>query len=65
MSSASRAVPRRSPSKVVDRHASGQAADSRNLTPGMTDQVILSGTPGAFRTVLVPRGSSKPEWLPL
>jgi crotonobetainyl-CoA:carnitine CoA-transferase CaiB-like acyl-CoA transferase len=31
---------------------------------GMTDQVILSQTPGAFRTVLVPRGSSKPEWLP-
>jgi crotonobetainyl-CoA:carnitine CoA-transferase CaiB-like acyl-CoA transferase len=32
---------------------------------GMTDQVVLSRTPGAFRTVLVPRGSSKPEWLPL
>jgi len=32
---------------------------------GMTDQVILSRTPGAFRTVLVPRGSSKPEWLSL
>jgi len=31
---------------------------------GMTDQVVLSRTPGAFRTVLVPRGSSKPEWLP-
>jgi crotonobetainyl-CoA:carnitine CoA-transferase CaiB-like acyl-CoA transferase len=31
---------------------------------GMTDQVILSRTPGVFRTVLVPRGSSKPEWLP-
>jgi hypothetical protein len=30
---------------------------------GMTDQVALSRTPGAFRTVLVPRGSSKPEWL--
>jgi crotonobetainyl-CoA:carnitine CoA-transferase CaiB-like acyl-CoA transferase len=30
---------------------------------GMTDQVILSRTPGVFRTVLVPRGSSKPEWL--
>jgi crotonobetainyl-CoA:carnitine CoA-transferase CaiB-like acyl-CoA transferase len=30
---------------------------------GMTDQVILPRTPGAFRTVLVPRGSSKPEWL--
>jgi crotonobetainyl-CoA:carnitine CoA-transferase CaiB-like acyl-CoA transferase len=30
---------------------------------GMTDQAVLSRTPGAFRTVLVPRGSSKPEWL--
>ncbi len=30
---------------------------------GMTDQVILPRTPGAFRTVMVPRGSSKPEWL--
>ena len=30
---------------------------------GMTDQVVLSRTPGAFRTVLVPQGSSKPEWL--
>jgi crotonobetainyl-CoA:carnitine CoA-transferase CaiB-like acyl-CoA transferase len=30
---------------------------------GMTDQTLLSRTPGAFRTVLVPRGASKPEWL--
>src|SRR5262249_30358477 len=30
---------------------------------GMTDQVVLSRTPGSIRTVLVPRGSSKPEWL--
>ena len=30
---------------------------------GMTDQVVLSKTPGSFRTVLDPRGSSKPEWL--
>jgi crotonobetainyl-CoA:carnitine CoA-transferase CaiB-like acyl-CoA transferase len=30
---------------------------------GFTDQVVLSRTPGAFRNVLVPRGSSKPEWL--
>src|SRR5437660_8838214 len=30
---------------------------------GMTDQVVLSRTPGSFRTILVPRGSSKPEWL--
>src|SRR5713226_8128539 len=30
---------------------------------GITDQVVMSRTPGSFRTVLVPRGSSKPEWL--
>jgi crotonobetainyl-CoA:carnitine CoA-transferase CaiB-like acyl-CoA transferase len=30
---------------------------------GMTDQVALSRTPGSFKTVLVPQGSSKPEWL--
>jgi crotonobetainyl-CoA:carnitine CoA-transferase CaiB-like acyl-CoA transferase len=30
---------------------------------GMTDQVVMSRTPSSFRTVLVPRGSSKPEWL--
>lgn len=30
---------------------------------GMTDQVVLSRTPGFFKTVLVPRGSSNPEWL--
>jgi len=30
---------------------------------GLTDQVVLSRAPGSFRTVLVPRGSSKPEWL--
>ncbi len=30
---------------------------------GVTDQVVLSRTPGSFRTLLVPRGSSRPEWL--
>jgi crotonobetainyl-CoA:carnitine CoA-transferase CaiB-like acyl-CoA transferase len=30
---------------------------------GLTDQLVMSKTPGTFRTVLVPRGSSKPEWL--
>jgi hypothetical protein len=30
---------------------------------GMTDQLVMSRTPGSYRTVLVPRGSSKPEWL--
>ena len=33
------------------------------LYQGMTEQVVMSKTPGSFRTVLVPRGSSKPEWL--
>lgn len=28
---------------------------------GMTDQIVMSRT--SFRTVLVPRGASKPEWL--
>jgi crotonobetainyl-CoA:carnitine CoA-transferase CaiB-like acyl-CoA transferase len=32
---------------------------------GMTDQIVMSRTPGSFRTVLAPRGSSKPEWLSL
>jgi hypothetical protein len=31
---------------------------------GMTDQAVMSRTTPSFRTVLVPRGSSKPEWLP-
>ena len=32
---------------------------------GMTDQIVMSRTPGAFRTVLAPRGSSRAEWPPL
>src|SRR6202012_2722334 len=32
---------------------------------GMTDQVIMSKTPGSYQTVLAPMGSSKPEWLPV
>ncbi|WP_058047770.1 CoA transferase [Streptomyces roseifaciens] len=31
---------------------------------GVTDQVRMSATPGSYRHVLVPRGSSRPEWLP-
>ena len=30
---------------------------------GVTDQVRMSATPGEYRPVLVPRGSSRPEWL--
>ena len=31
---------------------------------GVTDQVEMSETPGAYNPVLVPRGSCPPEWLP-
>jgi len=30
---------------------------------GVTEQVEMSRTPGSYRTVLVPRGSSQPVWL--
>jgi crotonobetainyl-CoA:carnitine CoA-transferase CaiB-like acyl-CoA transferase len=30
---------------------------------GVTDQVRMSGTPGQYRNVLLPRGSSEPAWL--
>jgi crotonobetainyl-CoA:carnitine CoA-transferase CaiB-like acyl-CoA transferase len=30
---------------------------------GMTEQMVMSRTPGSYRTVLDPRGSSTPEWL--
>jgi crotonobetainyl-CoA:carnitine CoA-transferase CaiB-like acyl-CoA transferase len=30
---------------------------------GVTEQVRMSATPGRYRTVLVPRGSGRPEWL--
>lgn len=33
------------------------------LYQGVTDQIKMSRTPGLYRTVLVPRGSSRPEWL--
>jgi hypothetical protein len=32
------------------------------LYQGVTEQVVMSRTHGSFRTVLVPRGSSKAEW---
>ena len=31
---------------------------------GVTDQVVMSVTPGGYRTPLVPRGSCRAEWLP-
>jgi hypothetical protein len=30
---------------------------------GVTDQVVMSGTPGFYSVTLVPRGSGKAEWL--
>jgi crotonobetainyl-CoA:carnitine CoA-transferase CaiB-like acyl-CoA transferase len=30
---------------------------------GLDEQVYLSNSPGSYRTVIVPRGSNKPEWL--
>jgi crotonobetainyl-CoA:carnitine CoA-transferase CaiB-like acyl-CoA transferase len=30
---------------------------------GMTDQVVMSRTKESYRTVMTPRGSSKPQWL--
>jgi len=30
---------------------------------GLDEQVYLSKSPGSYRTVIVPRGSNKPEWL--
>ncbi|CAB3800928.1 CoA transferase [Pararobbsia alpina] len=62
--------------KDYARASAGSSDEQANVAPdlftaqtplgtyqGMTDQVVLSKTPGSFRTVLVPRGSSKPEWL--
>ena len=34
------------------------------LYQGVTEQVRMSGTPGRYDPVLVPRGSSRPEWRP-
>ncbi|MFJ8091370.1 hypothetical protein [Streptomyces griseofuscus] len=31
---------------------------------GVTDQVKMSDTPGAYRQILVPRGSQRAQWLP-
>ena len=62
--------------KAYARATAGSADEHKEIAPdlftaetplgtyqGLTDQVVMSRTPGSFRTVLVPRGSSKPEWL--
>ncbi len=51
-----------------DRHAYRDPETFRARTPlglyqGVTDQVRMSRTPGQYRHVLVPRGSSAPTWL--
>lgn len=52
-----------------DRHAYLDPELFRADTPlgsyqGMTDQVWMSATPGAYGHVLLPRGGSAPHWLP-
>src|SRR3984893_15732919 len=62
--------------KVYTRETAGSSEEHTYVPPdvftadtplgryqGVTEQVQMSRTPGSFRTVLVPRGSSKPEWL--
>lgn len=62
--------------KAYARAMAGSADEHKQVAPdlftaetslgtyqGLTDQVVMSRTPGSFRTVLVPHGSSKPEWL--
>ena len=56
--------------------ASGSSEEHTNVAPdlftaetplgtyqGLDEQVYLSKSPGSYRTVIVPRGSNKPEWL--
>lgn len=31
---------------------------------GVTDQIVMSQTPGRYRTILVPRGANRAEWMP-
>jgi hypothetical protein len=40
-----------------------QSADARGFYKGVTEQVRMSETPRSYRHILVPRGSSRPEWL--
>jgi crotonobetainyl-CoA:carnitine CoA-transferase CaiB-like acyl-CoA transferase len=54
---------------TAGRHAYRDPETFQAETPcghyqGVTDQVNMSGTPGFYATPLVPRGSSRAEWLP-
>jgi crotonobetainyl-CoA:carnitine CoA-transferase CaiB-like acyl-CoA transferase len=62
--------------KAYAHATAGLSEENRNVTPdvftaetplgtyqGLDEQAYLSKSPGSYRTVLVPRGSNKPEWL--
>jgi crotonobetainyl-CoA:carnitine CoA-transferase CaiB-like acyl-CoA transferase len=62
--------------KTYAQTAAGSTEERTNIAPdvftaetplgtyqGLDEQVYLSKSPGSYRTVLVPRGSNKPEWL--
>jgi crotonobetainyl-CoA:carnitine CoA-transferase CaiB-like acyl-CoA transferase len=62
--------------KAYAQTAAGSAEERTNVAPdvftaetplgtyqGLDEQVYLSKSPGSYRTVIAPRGSSKPEWL--
>jgi crotonobetainyl-CoA:carnitine CoA-transferase CaiB-like acyl-CoA transferase len=62
--------------KAYAREVAGRTAEHIYLDPdvfeaetpcghyqGVTDQVVMSGTPGFYSVPLVPRGSGKAEWL--
>jgi crotonobetainyl-CoA:carnitine CoA-transferase CaiB-like acyl-CoA transferase len=61
--------------KTFAQTATGSTEERTNVAPdvftaetplgsyqGLDEQVYLSKSPGSFQTVLVPRGSNKPEW---
>ncbi|WP_433975425.1 CoA transferase [Tunturiibacter lichenicola] len=61
--------------KAYAQKAAGSTEERTNVAPdvftaetplgtyqGLDEQVYLSKSPGSFQTVLVPRGSHKPEW---
>jgi hypothetical protein len=62
--------------KAYAHETAGIAEENKNVAPdlftaetplgtyqGLDEQAYLSKSPGMYRTVLVPRGSNKPEWL--
>jgi hypothetical protein len=62
--------------KAYAQSTAGSSEEHTNVAPdlftaetplgtyqGLDEQVYLSKSPGSYRTVIVPRGSNKPEWL--